>query len=108
MPSSSTTNSSMTNNDRKRRGVSLSNTKKIRRSQLINNSKNERSLSISDSHQYSLTTENNLLRQFNDSYDKDNNNVRRDIGMLKLIFYFFRIRCNFILHKTCVSLAKRH
>ncbi len=90
MPSS-TTNSSMTNNDRKRRRVSLSSTKKIHRSQLINNSKNIRSLSISDSHQYSLSTENNLLKQFNDSYDKDNHDIKRDIGMLKLIFHFSRM-----------------
>jgi hypothetical protein len=44
--------STMNNNDRKRRGISLSNTKKIHRSEFLNNSKNERpsrSSSMSDS-----------------------------------------------------------
>jgi len=83
MPSS-TTNSSMNNNDRKRRGVSLSNTKKIRRSELINNSKNERpsrSSSLLDTQEYSLINRFSTLKQFNNSYENNNNDIQRDMGM---------------------------
>ncbi|CAF1160224.1 unnamed protein product [Adineta steineri] len=90
-----TTNRVMNNGHRKRNGSSLSNIKKIRRSELVKNSKDERpsrsSLSNSNSlnnitEEYSLTTENNrssTLRPFGDSYDNNNSDIRRDLNSNK-------------------------
>jgi hypothetical protein len=83
------------NNDRKRRGVSLSNTKKIRRSELTNHSKTDRSSSISNSltkinhitQEYSLST----LKQFTDSYQKNNS----DNGMFKLTGEYLKKKIDF-------------
>ncbi|CAF1021901.1 unnamed protein product [Adineta steineri] len=90
-----TTNRVMNNGHRKRNGSSLSNIKKIRRSELVKNSKDERpsrsSLSNSNSlnnitEEYSLTTENNrssTLRPFGNSYDNNNSDIRRDLNSNK-------------------------
>ena len=69
--------STMNNNDRKRRGLALSNTKKIRRSELIKNSKNERQ-SQASSIEDSLTKINDMKQEY--SLSKDINSNKQDIG----------------------------
>jgi hypothetical protein len=69
--------STMNNNDRKRRGLALSNTKKICRSELIKNSKNERQ-SQSSSIEDSLIKINDMKQEY--SLSKDINSNKQDIG----------------------------
>lgn len=90
---SATTDSSMNNNDRKRRRVSLSNKKRFRRSQLVKTSNNEvfnRSLSISGSltninnmtQEYSLKSgihlnkQPSIFRTYSDSYENNNCDIK--------------------------------
>ncbi len=73
MPSSTMNN----NNDRKRRGLSLSNTKKLRRSELIKNSKNERP-SRSSSFSDSLIKINDITQEY--SLAKEINSNKQNIG----------------------------
>lgn len=91
----------MNKNARKRRGVSLTNPKKIRRSDLMPNPKNERlnrSSSISDTlyrtSDYLLSSDINFnhrfstLKQINDSYEKSDSDSPRDNGMSMSIQVF--------------------